>query len=324
MTSSLDSQQLTLQQIDEALRTRYWVWTLMTEHETQAGLLTLLKTRLPHIATDSWPARFDFGGIYVNGIEARSDQKLPTPCRVEYYEPKFDIADAHLVFPQYKPEYVVYRDDFILVAYKPPGLSSMPAKEQRHFSLKASLEALVGRSIHMPSRLDVSAQGIVIVSISEVAHAHLQRSFESRQVNKTYLCASANRPSWDEKTVTAAIGRDPLHPVLRTTAAQHGQQAETCFRYLAQSPKSDLPEHPLHILIAKPKTGRTHQIRVHAAHEHIPLIGDRFYGGAHASELHLLSTAITCIHPVSQRAFTCTLPHSLRPRWASDITIAEE
>jgi 23S rRNA-/tRNA-specific pseudouridylate synthase len=114
---------------------------------------------------------------------------------------------------------VVYRDDDILIAYKPAGLSSMPAKEQRHFSMKASIEALVQRSIHMPSRLDVSAQGLLVTSISARAHARLQQAFESRQVTKRYLCASRQRPPWSETRVTLPIARDPRHPVLRIAHA---------------------------------------------------------------------------------------------------------
>jgi 23S rRNA-/tRNA-specific pseudouridylate synthase len=309
--SSPDSSREILRAVDEALRTRYWTWSIYRQDETKQGLLALLIERLPHIAPDSWSSRFDFGGIYVNGLEAREDQALPTPCKIEYYEPKFEISEASSIFPLFKPEYIIYRDDYIVVAYKPPGLSSMPAKEQRHFSVKAAVESLTNSSIHMPSRLDVSAQGLILMSIAPQSHANLQRAFESRTVTKTYLCASSALPTWTTKRVTAPIARSPLHPVLRTTETGNGQQAETIFELLRSYPN----QQPIHVFKAEPVTGRTHQIRVHAAHEGIPLLGDKFYGGTPSNYLHLVSYQISCKHPITGEPFLCTLPEHFQPAW---------
>ena len=303
--------------VADALRTRYWCWTIHSQSETPPTLRKLLCDRLPHIPEDSWPSRFVFGGIYINGLEALDDQPLTAPCRIEYYEPKFEISAAALVFPEFKSEYVLFQDEHILIAYKPAGLSSMPAKEQRHFSVKASIERLLGTVVHMPSRLDVSAQGLIIMSISPLAHAELQKAFEMRRISKTYVCASDRKPDWKCKIVSAQIGRDSLHPVLRTTKTTVGQQAETIFDYLGENGTGK----QRHILSARPITGRTHQIRVHAAHESIPLLGDRFYGGAAHSHLHLVSYALSCLHPVSKKPFSFSLPPQLHPDWMSDISL---
>lgn len=310
-----DRAQAIYDSVTEALRTTYWFWTYHTAGESPGTLLTALTCNLPHINPTSWDERFDFGGVYINGQPAYGDQELPIPCRIEYYEPKFEISQAHTVFPAFRDEYVIFRDEHILVVYKPPALSSMPAKEQRHYSLKNYLEKLTGSSVHMPSRLDVSAQGIVITSISPLAHANLQRSFEHRRVEKTYLCASSTLAPWEEKVVTAPIGRDTLHPVLRTTRVADGQEAETRFHQLCQSVSED---RAIHVYSAKPVTGRTHQIRVHAASEGVALMGDRFYGGTPASQLHLVSYSITCEHPVSRKTCTFVLPTRLQPEWVKD------
>jgi 23S rRNA pseudouridine1911/1915/1917 synthase len=301
-----------IQAVNTALRTQYWSWTLLDKRDTGRSLLQLLIERLPHIAPESWESRFAFGGIYVNGIEALQDLQLPTPCKIEYYEPKFNLTAAHEVFPEFKDDYVIYRDEHILVAYKPAGLSSMPAKEQRHFSLKASIERVVQGSVHMPSRLDVSAQGIVLMSISPAAHASLQKTFETRTVIKTYLCASDRKPGWSDHRVTAPIARDPAHPVLRTARLGTGQTAETAFKFLGTYSYEGAESF---VMSAYPVTGRTHQIRVHAAHENVPLLGDRFYGGAPRSYLHLISYSIECKHPVTRKHFSCILPLSLQPEW---------
>lgn len=298
--------------INETLRTTYWVWNLYSPAEGPSHLLELLQRNLPHVAAHSWPERFDFGGVYVNGREALVDQPLPFPCKVEYYEPKFEIRDAHSIFPAFEERFIVYSDEAVAVVYKPPRLSSMPAKEQRHFSLKASLERHFGTHVHMPSRLDVSAQGLVVVSISPQAHKHLQQAFESRDVDKTYLLATSHDVAWTERTVSLPIGRDSRHPVLRSTQAPHGQAALTHFSRMESSLSRG---QACTVLKASPVTGRTHQIRVHAASQGIPILGDNFYGGYPSDHLHLVSAAIEFRHPIRGERCACSLPSSLRPEW---------
>ena len=303
-----------LARVNETLRTQYWSWILRSESDGPRYLLDLLQERLPHIAPSAWPERFDFGGIYVNGLEALTDMELPLPSKVEYYEPKFDIASAHAQFSAFKDEYVLFHDDAIAIVYKPPHLSSMPAKEQRHFSLKAALEKHFSRPIHMPSRLDVSAQGLVVVSISPAAHAGLQRAFENRTVHKTYRCASHVRSSWHEKLVDFNIAASPQHPVLRVASTSEGQTAQTRFAY---SHSSTSEEAPVHVYTANPITGRTHQIRVHAAASGLSLVGDNFYDGIRSLYLHLVSCALMLPHPITGATVEISLPPSLSPSWVN-------
>lgn len=302
-----------LERVNQTLRTRYWSFILRSPDDGPLRLHELLKDKLPHIAEHSWPERFDFGGVYVNGVEALADRELPLPARVEYYEPKFEISNASSIFPSFKENFVVFSDEHIAVVYKPPHLSSMPAKEQRHFSLKASLDTFFNTTIHMPSRLDVSAQGIVVVSLSPSAHAGLQRAFETRKVHKTYHLATASPSIWKEKTVELNIALQPEHPVLRTVSLTTGQSARTDFRFLRHN---SIGEPEMNVFEAKPITGRTHQIRVHSAASGIPILGDNFYGGSPAPYLHLVSCAITLPHPMSGKEVSFSLPSPLRPPWA--------
>lgn len=301
-----------LERVNQTLRTRYWSFIVRAPEDGPLRLLDLLKEKLPHIAADSWPQRFDFGGIYVNGIEAFTDRDLPLPARVEYYEPKFEISTASSIFPPFKEEFVIFSDGHVAVVYKPPHLSSMPAKEQRHFSLKASLDEFFETTIHMPSRLDVSAQGLVVVSLSPSAHAGLQRAFETRTVHKTYRLATTGPREWREKTVDLNIALQREHPVLRTVSLTDGQSARTHFTFLHNASNGDAE---INVFEAKPITGRTHQIRVHSAASGIPILGDNFYGGSPAPYLHLVSCAITFPHPITAQDMSFSLPAPLRPAW---------
>lgn len=301
-----------LDRVEQTLRTKYWCWHLLEPSNRVHTVISFLVCNLPHISEESWTERLDFGGIFLNGREITRDQPLVYPCKVEYYEPKFDIGDAGTVFAPFTPEQIVYADDDICVAYKPPRLPSMPAKEQRHFSLKASLEKLFNRTIHMPSRLDMSAQGILVVSLSERAHGPLQRAFELRHVKKSYRLATTAPCPWHEHTEDLHIVRDPSHPVLRTVSNEVGQAALTHFERLYSTREES---SVLTVLRASPVSGRTHQIRVHAAHAGIPIVGDNFYGGANASDLHLVSYELELEHPTNGSRLLFTAPQAHTPPW---------
>jgi len=301
-----------LERVNTTLRTHYWSFILRSPAEGPQSLCALLLERLPHIDPTSWEERFEFGGVYVNGIETLKDIPLPRPVKVEYYEPKFSIAEARSQFSPFRSDYILFHDEAIAIVYKPPHLSSMPAKEQRHFSLKSALEKEIGRSIHMPSRLDVSAQGIVAVSTSQAAHAGLQRAFETRTVRKTYRFASHARSAWDETLVNFQIAVSKEHPVLRVATMNEGQPAQTEIRY---AHATTIDGTSRHIYTAHPITGRTHQIRVHAAASELSLLGDNFYGGEHAPYLHLVSCAISLPHPLTGDRVEFELPRQLAPAW---------
>lgn len=305
---------LDIERVNATLRTRYWSFIVRAPEEGPQSLLALLLERLPHIDPTSWNERFDFGGVYVNGIEALHDMPLPHPVKVEYYEPKFPIAEAREQFAPFRSDYILFHDDAIAVVYKPPHLSSMPAKEQRHFSLKAAIERELSRSIHMPSRLDVSAQGLVVVSTSQTAHAGLQRAFETRTVRKTYRFASHARSGWDEKLVEFPIAVSREHPVLRVATTNEGQSARTEIRYAHAARIDDTTRH---IYTANPITGRTHQIRVHAAASELSLLGDNFYGGDPAPYLHLVSRELSLPHPLTGERLEFELPERFAPAWVA-------
>jgi len=242
------------------------------------------------------------------------DCALPYPCKVEYYEPKFEISDAHHVYPEFEDRFILYRDEYVATIYKPAKLSSMPAKEQRRYSVKAAIERILHCTIHMPSRLDVSVSGIMVVSLSPESHRSLQQQFEHREITKEYLLASDVRHDQAEWSIDAPIANDSQHPVLRTVSREYGQTAQTNFIYRGSSFATGLS-----VYSAFPVTGRTHQIRVHATHSGIPIVGDRFYGGSQSETLHLISYRITFRHPISLNQCSFQLPEEFVPTWATDF-----
>lgn len=301
------------ERIERCFISRYWKFIFVSADELPRSLCAALELRIPHIDPESWPGRLRWGGAYVNGRPAREEMPLPLPCQIEYYEPRFRIEDAHSFFPSFKPEYVLYRDEFVAVVFKPAGLPAMPAREQLHFNIKSYLDRHFGTTVHMPSRLDLSTAGVLAVSLSPRTHRAINRAYEKRVAEKTYLLESAAPVTWERQVVELPIGRDPQHPVLRMPHGTNARAACTEFARIGQDAEGSGTRT---LIAAKPHTGRTHQIRVHAAYSGFPIVGDNFYGGAPEQALRLLSYRLRLPHPISGRRIEVTVPDELLPEWA--------
>lgn len=302
-----------LNRLDAALDSRYWKWIFTDPTACPPTLSACFRENLSHIHADSWPERFYWGGVYLNGRLQDCDCAVETPCKIEYYEPKLPIAVAHELFPRLTTENIVYQDEDLIVVFKPTRLPTMPAKEQRHFSAKSEVEKLLGVTTHIPSRLDMSVCGLVPMSVSPRMHPLLQNVFESRSVIKTYVLATRNRPAWNSTTCIGSIGRSPVHPILREVVAVGGQKSVTRFSVL-DIPSSENPGGNT-FLEVQPVTGRTHQIRVHSGFMNCPIVGDNFYGGFPSSQLHLCCARLSFTHPLTNRTMDVGLPKNLSPKW---------
>lgn len=298
-----------LARIQSAFTSRKWQWCFYEQGELPKDLISALKFGLPHIDADSWHSRLAWGGIYVNGEVANENRALPLPCKLEYYEPTFPLDQADRIYPKFSAAQILYRDEILLIAYKPNGIPSMPAREQPHYNFKAQLESFLDAKIHLPARLDMSASGLLMASLEAKYHAAINRLYESRSIKKFYRIEVTPKVTWTDLKIDAAIDKDPLHPVLRKVVDSGGKSAQTDFSLLQQRANSSLLE-------ARPRSGRTHQIRVHAKHCGHALIGDKFYGGEDAPELRLACVQLSFKHPASAREMDFVLPPNLMPTWA--------
>ncbi|MCB0320164.1 MAG: hypothetical protein KDD60_04505, partial [Bdellovibrionales bacterium] len=270
-----------------ALSSNHHYWVI----EPSTTVLKQLEILLPHIDPTTWQDRMDYGGLYLNGRPVHSDQTISIKSWMEYYEPKYAIHSANTFFPEFRSDFVLYNDDLLAIVFKPAGLPTSPSREQSHYSLKRALEKELGRTVHLPSRLDTSTQGVVVASLHRDIHPHLHHLYQFRKMEKSYRFTVPHSPTWSTARIEAKIARSEIHPVLRTVHSDKGDDAVTDFEVLRASADSCL-------LFAFPRTGRTHQIRVHAAAFLGPIDGDRFYQGrATADGLHLVSSRIRFPHP---------------------------
>ena len=185
------------------------------------------------------------------------------------------------LLPEPIPLEAVYEDAELLVVIKPPGMVVHPAHGVRSGTL---VNALLHRYPDLDRsgddqrpgivhRLDRDTSGLIVVARDEETRAHLQEQFRARTVRKRYLTLLEGRLDPPEGRIEAAIGRDPRHRKRMTVfPPDHGgREAVTIYRVLDCFERFTFAE-------AEPRTGRTHQIRVHFSYVGHPVVGDRVYG----------------------------------------------
>ncbi len=157
---------------------------------------------------------------------------------------------------------------------KVAGLPTIPDQSGASHSLLALAAKALGVDsgrLHPTSRLDREVSGVVVFALKREAAEHLHALREAHEYVRRYLAIAARAPSPPAGAWTKPIGRAP-NPKLRVVGGKDAQPATTHYEVVAEVPGGAL-------LALSPVTGRTHQIRVHAADGGAPLLGDRAYGG---------------------------------------------
>ena len=208
---------------------------------------------------------------------------------------------------------VVYEDEHLAVIHKPAGMVVHPAAGNWSGTL---LNALLGRdprAAQLPRagivhRLDKDTSGLLVVARSRPAMDALVAAIAAREVHREYLALAHH--AWgtaERREVDAPIGRDArnrLRMAVVDPQRQPGKPAQTAFELLQNAEGGCL----LRCLL---RTGRTHQIRVHAAHIHHPLVGDALYGGAPAAGMQrqaLHARRLAFAHPITGQALDFRAP----------------
>ncbi|GEK13527.1 RluA family pseudouridine synthase [Aliivibrio fischeri] len=191
---------------------------------------------------------------------------------------------------------IVYEDEFMVVVNKPADFLSVPGKNI-HDSVYARIQqrypdATGGLIIH---RLDMATSGLLVLGLTPKAHKRLQQQFINRTVEKRYTALLDGVLEQDEGLITLPMRGDLYDRPRQLVCFEHGKPAETTYQVIERK------ENKTKVYLY-PKTGRTHQLRVHCAHYlglNMPITGDGLYGKK-ANRLHLHAGYLSLIHPITK------------------------
>ena len=198
---------------------------------------------------------------------------------------------------------IVYEDPWLSVINKPAGMLSVPGKEDAVsvYSLMRGQypEADGPLTVH---RLDMATSGLMLIAKTKRAHQNLQAQFKNRLVRKRYVALLEGIVPKDKDTVDLPLCLNPLDRPRQMVHTEHGKPAITDYQVLER-----LDGKRTRIAFY-PRTGRTHQLRIHAAHPlglHCPIIGDELYGEK-ADRLYLHAEYLEFIHPITGETIRIT------------------
>jgi tRNA pseudouridine32 synthase/23S rRNA pseudouridine746 synthase len=191
---------------------------------------------------------------------------------------------------------ILYQDEDMIAVHKPAGLLSVPGRtSDRADSVITRLRYQTAIASLIPvHRLDQETSGILLCATHPGSHRHLQNQFQTRQVQKIYEAVLDGHVTENQGRIDLPLWGDPRDRPKQTVDVHRGKSSITDFQVL------DRTDHHTRVEFV-PVTGRTHQLRVHAADPQglgTPILGDRLYGDpASTVRLHLHARAITVVHP---------------------------
>ena len=204
----------------------------------------------------------------------------------------------------------LYEDDQLAVIYKPSGLLSVPGKDSSQpsvYSIMRKKYPAAGSPL-IVHRLDMATSGLMIIAKTDFAYHRLQKEFLHHRVQKKYIAIIGCKDQeacdkiWDssiasgKQKISLPLMPDYLDRPRQIVNHAQGKEAITEYEVLDRIDATHLR------LALYPKTGRTHQLRVHCAHHeglNAPILGDPLYGNEKASRLHLHAEEITFNHPLT-------------------------
>jgi 23S rRNA pseudouridine1911/1915/1917 synthase len=259
-----------------------------------------LAKRYEEYSRSTWQKYIKAGYVTVNGTQVTS----PKSDVVSTDAIAISLPDENDYSEQTLP--IVYLDDNVIVINKPIGILSHSKgalsdefTAADFFARYSSYNADTNRPgiVH---RLDRDTSGIMIGARNQETATLLQKQFADRRAKKTYFAVVVGHPQRSQALIDLPIGRNPSSPSMFRVDAG-GKSAQTAYEVIQSNETYSLVE-------LRPKTGRTHQLRVHMSHLGTPILGDKVYGAeAQRLFLHAHSLEVT-IPQGDRRVFTAPTP----------------
>ena len=258
------------------------------------------------------------GHISVNNSPAQAKYRVKTGDKVilDIHPPSSSGIEAEPI-----PLKIIFEDEVMLVVNKPAGMVVHPAPGHAKGTLVNALLSYCSDlsgigGIERPGivhRLDKDTSGVVLIAKNEIAHRVLANQFKNREIKKAYLALVRGIVKPASGIIESSIGRHKINRKKMTATLNQGREAETSYEVL------ETLGHFSYLRLF-PKTGRTHQIRVHLASIHHPVLGDKLYGGKVAephlniSRQALHAHRIEINHPINKKPlfFEAPIPSDIK------------
>jgi len=259
----------------------------------------------------------------IEGGHVRLAGKVPKPSvklkKGSVLEGEIPPEEPLSLAPEAIPLDILYEDEYILAVNKPEGMVVHPSFGHREGTLVNAVLAYLGEEklkgssdgAEAPNqrpgivhRLDKGTTGVILIAKDTKTQEMLSALFKDREVRKTYRAVVEGAIKKDEGTVEGRIGRHPVERKKMAVVKEKGREAVTGYKVIKRMKEYSYVE-------AYPKTGRTHQIRVHLAHIGHPIVGDETYGRKArkmAGRPLLHAYTINFKHPLKGEAISITAP----------------
>lgn len=262
---------------------------------------SLLAERYPDYSRSTWQKYIKEGYVTVNGRSITTPRQEVTQAdNIGTAVPADqDFSDNHLP--------IIYLDDDVIVVNKPAGVltHSKGALSDEftvaEFFRRYTSVGLDGDRPGIVHRLDRDTSGVIVGARTPEAHDLLTKQFADRKAKKTYLAVTVGIPKQPKARIDIPIGRNPSSPST-FRADSKGKAAITDYELLAHNDTYAL-------LKLNPKTGRTHQLRVHMSYIGTPILGDRVYGSGATDRLYLHAQQLEIATRIGEvQTFTAPTP----------------
>jgi 23S rRNA pseudouridine1911/1915/1917 synthase len=254
----------------------------LTVEAAEAGhrLDAVLASRFPEYSRVHLRRIISAGGVRVDDRGGKPAYRLKAGQRIVLTLPEIPREAPR---PENIPLDILYEDEDVVVVNKPPGMVVHPARGHWSGTLASALQFHFGPTLSASGgasrpgivhRLDRDTSGVILVARNDRSHSNLAKQFSSRSIEKEYFALVCGVPQCDQDMIDCPIG---FHPRIREMMAirrdhPESRPAQTFYEVLERF-------DGFAAMKLLPKTGRTHQIRVHLHHIGCPVLCDRQYGG---------------------------------------------
>ena len=294
---------------------------VILSQETGQRIDKLLSERFSSFSRSYFQHLIESGSVLLNGMQVKKRVAVSAGDEVEVcfqLTPELSLAPEPMSFE------ILFEDEHLLAINKPPGMVVHPAPGHPTGTFVNGLLAycqslpLANGSLRpgIVHRLDKDTSGVLIAAKTREAHQKIIELFSQRKMGKLYLAICCGRPP--NEIVEAPIGRHPIHRK-KMAIVPEGREAVSHVQVAAFNEKTSL-------VLVRPKTGRTHQIRVHLKHVGHPILGDAVYGNHRMnqslspSRLLLHAYRLSFIHPCTQKplCLSAPIPDDMK-RWVREL-----